>query len=155
METLWNIYTSGDSDRLRSEIFDLLEDSLLTIISRQDRAAAFAVSLQEMSRGVYLLLAFLFVFFMVNLINTLMTNLLARQQELGIMQSVGVGGVLGWVFDYVLSSFHIFGELSYQFPLMETAAFILALLIVTGMFSAAAVHYSKRLSLVERIKTME
>lgn len=37
-----------------------------------------------MTRGVYLLLAFLFVFSMVNLVNTLMTNLLARQQELGI-----------------------------------------------------------------------
>ena len=34
-----------------------------------------------MTRGVYLLLAFLFVFSMVNLVNTLMTNLLARQQE--------------------------------------------------------------------------
>ena len=45
-----------------------------------------------MTRGVYLLLAFLFVFSMVNLVNTLMTNLLARQQELGILQSVGMTG---------------------------------------------------------------
>ena len=29
---------------------------------------------------------------MVNLVNTLMTNLLARQQELGILQSVGMTG---------------------------------------------------------------
>ena len=103
-----------------------------------------------MTRGVYLLLAFLFVFSMVNLVNTLMTNLLARQQELGILQSVGmtgkqvsrmliaeclwyagvtvflsvgIGGILGWIFDYVISSFNIFGELSYQFPLMETVVF--------------------------------
>ena len=45
-----------------------------------------------MTRGVYLLLAFLFVFSMVNLVNTLMTNLLARQQEIGILQSVGMTG---------------------------------------------------------------
>lgn len=72
---------------------------------------------------------FLFVFSMVNLVNTLMTNLLARQQELGILQSVGmtgkqvsrmliaeclwyagvtvflsvgIGGILGWIFDYVI-----------------------------------------------------
>ena len=88
----------------------------------------------------------------------LMTNLLARQQELGILQSVGmsgkqvsrmliaeclwyagvtvflsvgIGGILGWIFDYVISSFNIFGELSYQFPLMETVVFVLALLVVT------------------------
>ena len=119
---------------------------------------------------------------MVNLVNTLMTNLLARQQELGILQSVGmtgkqvsrmliaeclwyagvtvflsvgIGGILGWIFDYVISSFNIFGELSYQFPLMETVVFVLALLVVTGIFSVVAVRYSKRLSLVERIKTMD
>lgn len=118
---------------------------------------------------------------MVNLVNTLMTNLLARQQELGILQSVGmtgkqvsrmliaeclwyagvtvflsvgIGGILGWIFDYVISNFNIFGELSYQFPLMETVVFVLALLVVTGIFSVVAVRYSKRLSLVERIKTM-
>ena len=117
-----------------------------------------------------------------NLVNTLMTNLLARQQELGILQSVGmtgkqvsrmliaeclwyagvtvflsvgIGGILGWIFDYVISSFNIFGELSYQFPLMETVVFVLALLVVTGIFSVVAVRYSKRLSLVERIKTMD
>ena len=104
------------------------------------------IAAKDDDRGVYLLLAFLFVFSMVNLVNTLMTNLLARQQELGILQSVGmtgkqvsrmliaeclwyagvtvflsvgIGGILGWIFDYVISSFNIFGELSYQFPLME------------------------------------
>lgn len=68
---------------------------------------------------------------------------------------VGIGGILGWIFDYVISSFNIFGELSYQFPLMETVVFVLALLVVTGIFSVVAVRYSKRLSLVERIKTMD
>lgn len=66
-----------------------------------------------------------------------------------------IGGILGWIFDYVISSFNIFGELSYQFPLMETVVFVLALLVVTGIFSVVAVRYSKRLSLVERIKTMD
>lgn len=55
----------------------------------------------------------------------------------------------------MISSFNIFGELSYQFPLMETVVFVLALLVVTGIFSVVAVRYSKRLSLVERIKTMD
>lgn len=72
-----------------------------------------------------------------------------------VFLSVGIGGILGWIFDYVISSFNIFGELSYQFPLMETAVFVLALLVVTGIFSVVAVRYSKRLSLVERIKTMD
>ena len=49
-------------------------------------------------RQVYLLLAFLFVFSMVNLVNTLMTNLLARQQEIGILQSVDVYKRQAWAF---------------------------------------------------------
>lgn len=112
-----------------------------------------------------------------------MTNLLARQQELGeftvcgndrkagfpyadrrmpvvrrgvtVFLSVGIGGILGWIFDYVISNFNIFGELSYQFPLMETDCFCSGTLVVTGIFSVVAVRYSKRLSLVERIKTMD
>lgn len=181
-EAVWNVHTSEDSDALRASIFSLLENPVLTVFSRADHAASLESQLKMMTRGVYLLLAFLFVFSMVNLVNTLMTNLLARQQELGILQSVGmtgkqvsrmliaeclwyagvtvflsvgIGGILGWIFDYVISSFNIFGELSYQFPLMETVVFVLALLVVTGIFSVVAVRYSKRLSLVERIKTMD
>ena len=181
-EAVWNVHTSEDSDALRASIFSLLENPVLTVFSRADHAASLESQLKMMTRGVYLLLAFLFVFSMVNLVNTLMTNLLARQQELGILQSVGmtgkqvsrmliaeclwyagvtvflsvgIGGILGWIFDYVISNFHIFGELSYQFPLMETVVFVLALLVVTGIFSVVAVRYSKRLSLVERIKTMD
>ena len=181
-EAVWNVHTSEDSDALRASIFSLLENPVLTVFSRADHAASLESQLKMRTRGVYLLLAFLFVFSMVNLVNTLMTNLLARQQELGILQSVGmtgkqvsrmliaeclwyagvtvflsvgIGGILGWIFDYVISSFHIFGELSYQFPLMETVVFVLALLVVTGIFSVVAVRYSKRLSLVERIKTMD
>lgn len=181
-EAVWNVHTSEDSDALRASIFSLLENPVLTVFSRADHAASLESQLKMMTRGVYLLLAFLFVFSMVNLVNTLMTNLLARQQELGILQSVGmtgkqvsrmliaeclwyagvtvflsvgIGGILGWIFDYVISNFNIFGELSYQFPLMETVVFVLALLVVTGIFSVVAVRYSKRLSLVERIKTMD
>lgn len=178
-EAVWNVHTSEDSDALRASIFSLLEDPVLTVFSRADHAASLESQLKIMTRGVYLLLAFLFVFSMVNLVNTLMTNLLVRQQELGILQSVGmtgkqvsrmliaeclwyagvtvflsvgIGGILGWIFD---CGFNIFGELSYQFPLMETVVFVLALLVVTGIFSVVAVRYSKRLSLVERIKTMD
>lgn len=182
MEAVWNIHTSEDSDTLRASIFSLLENPVLGISSRADYAASLEAQLKNMTQGVYLLFVFLFMFSIVNLVNTLMTNLLARQQELGILQSVGmtgkqvshmliseclwyvgvtilisvgIGGILGAVLDYVISSFNIFGELSYTFPLLETVIFVLAMLLVTGIFSIIAVRYSKRLSLVERIKTME
>ncbi len=182
IEAVWNIHTSDDSDVLRASIFDLLENPILTITSRADLAASLRSQLNLMRQGVYLLLAFLFVFSVVNLVNTLMTNLLARQQELGILQSVGmtgkqvarmliaeclwyvgvtviisvgIGGILGDVADYMISSFNILGKLSYTFPLIETAVFVLALLAVAVVFSVFAVRYSNRLSLVERIKTME
>ena len=40
----------------------------------------------------YSLLIFIFLFSLINLANTLITNLLARQQEFGVFQSVGMSG---------------------------------------------------------------
>ena len=46
-------------------IFSLLENPVLTVFSRADHAASLESQLKMMTRGVYLLLAFLFVFSMV------------------------------------------------------------------------------------------
>ena len=72
-----------------------------------------------------------------------------------VFLSVGIGGILGWIFDYVISSFNIFWGTVLSIPFDGNGCFVLALLVVTGIFSVVAVRYSKRLSLVERIKTMD
>ena len=46
----------------------------------------------------------------------------------------------------------MWGELTYHFPALHVLLFAAALLLVQAVFSACAVRYTRRLSLVERIK---
>lgn len=49
----------------------------------------------------------------------------------------------------------MFGKLTYHFPVLQVLAFAAALLLVQTVFSACAVRYSRRFSLVERIKATD
>ncbi len=182
MEVAWNVHTTEDSPALRETIFGLLEDPLLAVNSREDYAAALQGSLSKMIGLVYLLLGFLFLFSLFNLVNTLMTSLISRRQEFGILQSVGMtgrqlsamlrveclcyvlatlflsaaaGGVAGAALVPTLTDLKLFGTLVYRFPTLELAVFAAALLAVWLLYSAVAVRYLHRQSLVERIKTVE
>lgn len=182
MEMVWNVFTDEDTDKLRESLFTLLEDPILNIHSRSDYAQQLEVYLQNTKMLIYGILIFLFFFSMVNLVNTLMTNLFSRQQEFGILQSVGMsgrqlskmltaecfcyviatllitlaaGGAAGAVMVIVLGNYKIFGPLVYQFPIIELLIFAAALLLVQVLYSVFAVRYMRRQSLVERIKTME
>ncbi len=182
MEIIWNVFTTEDTDALRQELFSLLEDPLLDIISRSDYALQMEVYLKGTQALIYGLLVFLFLFSLVNLVNTLLTNLFSRQQEFGILQSVGMsgrqlsqmltmeclyyvaatllitlvfGGLLGAAAVIVVQNAKIFGMLVYQFPVGEFFVFAAALLLVQILYSVFAVRYMRRQSLVDRIKTME
>ena len=167
---------------MSTAIFQLLENPVLEITARTDVAAVYETYLMQMAGGIYLLLAFLFLFSLVNLVNTLMTNLIARQQELGVLQSIGMtarqvsfmlvaeclwyvlatlgiavvlGGAVGAMLVRALNGFQLFGELVYCFPVTELLVFAIALLAVTGIFAVVAVWYSKRQTLVERIRMID
>lgn len=66
---------------------------------------------------------------------------------LGTVCSLAVCGV----FDQI----GMFGSLTYHFPVLQVLLFGAALLLVQGMFSACAVRYTRKLSLVERIKAVD
>lgn len=182
METVWNVFTSEDTEALREELFSLLEDPQLSIVSRSDYAQQLGSFLKMTMMLVYGLLIFLFLFALVNLINTLMTNLLSRKQEFGVLQSVGMsgkqlskmltmecfcyvvatllitlvlGGLIGSLLVVVVNKTKILGTLIYQFPIWELLIFAAALLFVQVLYSIFAVRYMQKQSLVERIKTME
>lgn len=182
METVWNVFTSEDTEALREELFSLLEDPQLSIVSRSDYAQQLGSFLKMTMMLVYGLLIFLFLFALVNLINTLMTNLLSRKQEFGVLQSVGMsgkqlskmltmecfcyvvatllitlvlGGLIGSLLVVVVNKTKILGTLIYQFPIWELLIFAAALLFVQVLYSIFAVRYMQKQSLVERIKTIE
>lgn len=182
MEQVWNVFTDKDTDTLRKELYSLLDDPLLNIISRSDYAEQLEVQFKNIMMFIYGLLAFLFFFSLVNLINTLMTNLLARQQEFGILQSVGlsdkqlskmltmecfcyvavtllitliVGGLAGFLLVIILGKTEIFGQLVYQFPIWELLVFATLLMFVQALYSIYAIRSMRKQSLVERIKITE
>ena len=69
--------------------------------------------------------------------------------------SAAAGGVAGAALVPTLTDLKLFGTLVYRFPTLELAVFAAALLAVWLLYSAVAVRYLHRQSLVERIKTVE
>ena len=55
----------------------------------------------------------------------------------------------------VFDQIGMFGTLTYHFPAVQVLLFGAALLLVQGVFTACAVRYTRKHSLVERIKATE
>ena len=176
-----NLHTEQDSDQLRRAVFSAVSDQRVAISGLDDLSAELERGLRgELARD-YGILVFIFVFSLINLANTLITNLLTRQQEFGVFQSVGMsdrqlsqmlafeclyyvgitllatltlGTVCSLAVCRVFDQIGMFGTLTYHFPVLQVLLFAAALLLVQGVFSACAVRYTRRLSLVERIKAV-
>ena len=177
-----NVHTKEDSGELRRAVFDAVADERVAISGLQDLAAELEMGLRGELTRAYSILVFIFVFALINLANTLITNLITRQQEFGIFQSVGMSdrqlsGMLSFECLYyvgltllvtltlgtvcsvaVCRAFDrigMFGRLTYHFPVLPMLLFAAALLLVQAIFSVCAVRYSRKLSLVERMKAVD
>ena len=177
-----NIHTEQDSSQLRREVFNAVSDQRVSVSGLDDLSAGLERGLQDELVRDYGILVFIFVFSLINLANTLITNLLTRQQEFGVFQSVGMSGrqlsrmlsfeclyyvgitllvtlTLGTVCSLavcrVFDRIGMFGTLTYHFPVLQVLLFGAALLFVQSVFSVCAVRYTRQLSLVERIKATD
>ena len=177
-----NLHTEQDSGQLRRAVFSTVSDQRVAVSGLDDLSAELERGLQEELARDYGILVFIFVFCLINLANTLITNLLTRQQEFGVFQSVGMSGrqlsnmlsyeclyyvgitllvtlTLGTVCSLavcrVFDQIGMFGTLTYHFPVLQVLLFGAALLLVQGVFSVCSVRYTRRLSLVERIKALD
>ena len=177
-----NLHTERDSDQLRRAVFSAVSDQRVAVSGLEDLSAELEHGLRgELARD-YGILVFIFVFSLINLANTLITNLLTRQQEFGVFQSVGMsdrqlskmlsfeclyyvgitllvtltlGTACSLVVCEVFDQIGLFGTLTYHFPVVQVLLFGAALLFVQSVFSVCAVRYTRRLSLVERIKATD
>ena len=177
-----NLHTEQDSDQLRRAVFSAVSDQRVAVSGLDDLSAELERGLRgELARD-YGILVFIFVFSLINLANTLITNLLTRQQEFGVFQSVGMSdrqlsNMLSYECLYyvgitllvtltlgtacslavcrVFDQIGMFGTLTYRFPAFQVLLFAAALLLVQGVFSVCSVRYTRRLSLVERIKAVD
>ncbi|MDE7207400.1 MAG: FtsX-like permease family protein, partial [Lachnospiraceae bacterium] len=177
-----NIYTPQASDEQRQALYTLFDDPRVEIAALADMVIWTETNLQQMFLMLYGVVAFIALFALINLVNTMMTNLLTRRQEFGILQSVGmtsrqlsrmisaecfcyvgvtllitfsVGTACGFGIVRIFNQLDLFGTLTYHVPVSALLVFAAALFVVYGVFSLAAVRILRRQSLVERIKEME
>ena len=176
------ILTDGSNPDYRNQLYTEVTNPEISILSFQDYADQVKQMLAPIIKAMYAIMIFVFLFALLNLVNTLMTNLISRQQEFGILQSVGlsnkqlskmlsveclcyvagtmlttlvIGSLCGVILCKIFNTVGTFGTLKYQFPVMEIFLFFIALLLLQVTFSMIAVRYSKQQSLVERIKIMD
>lgn len=176
-----NLHTAQTDRQIRQAVFDAVSDERIDISDLDDKVSNLTDGLRQELKRDYGILIFVFVFSLINLANTLITNLLSRQREFGIFQSVGmsdrqlskmlsfeclyyigitlfvtltVGTACSVAVCRIFDQIGLFGKITYHFPLVQVLLFAAALLLVQMVFSVCAVRYSKKFSLVERIKVM-
>lgn len=177
-----NIHVAQASDAQRKKLYAAMDDPRVSIASLEDLVSRIEVNLRQTMRIFYAMDGFIALFALVNLINTMMTNLLTRRQEFGIFQSVGMtnrqlsrmisceclwyvgvtllitltlGTACGAATVRVFHQVGLFGNMTYHFPWSALLVFAAALFAVYGAFSLFAVRFLQGQSLVERIKAME
>lgn len=164
-------------------VYELCGDNQTLEIQGMENVVSFVKkSLKVWQTPIYALVIFIGLFALINLINTLMTNLISRQQEFGVMQSIGLSGkqltkmlrvesvcyvagtmaiplTLGTAAAYaacqMFNQVGILGTLKYTFPVLHIAIFFATLCAIAAVYSVLAIRYCRKQSLVERIKTME
>lgn len=172
----------SDWEQVREEVRRLLpENARLYVTALNDWAENYKGLLANYRTPVYLFVLLIGVFGALNLLNTLITNVLTRKRELGVLQAVGMGrrqvskmllteGLLytagafvlsisfGTLFGVLLcrvfSAMSVFGEVSYHFPVWEMTGFFSLMLAVQIAFSFATIKQLRSQSLVEQIREL-
>lgn len=169
-----------DWEQVREEVKKIIPANARVYVTTLNAWAENYQDLLENYRiPVYMFILFIGVFGALNLLNTLITNVLARKRELGILQAVGMsshqiskmlltegllytlsvfllsisfGTLLGILVCRVFSAMSVFGEVSYHFPVWEMAGFFAMMLLVQIAFSFVTIKQLRSLPLVEQIR---
>ena len=155
--------------------------SSLYVSTLNDWVEAYNEKLLNYRMPVYIFVMFIGVFGIINLLNTLITNILTRKRELGVLQAVGLsskqlskmllieglfytlgvlllsiscGTLIGYLLCTVFSAMSIFGKVSYHFPTVEMFSYFILMLAVQMLFSCFAIRQIKKQSLVDQIREL-
>ena len=155
--------------------------SSLYVSTLNDWVEAYNEKLLNYRMPVYIFIMFIGVFGIINLLNTLITNILTRKRELGVLQAVGLsskqlskmllieglfytlgvlllsiscGTLIGYLLCTVFSAMSIFGKVSYHFPTVEMFSYFILMLAVQMLFSCFAIRQIKKQSLVDQIREL-
>lgn len=172
----------SDWEQVREEVRTMLPANARVYVTTLN---AWAENYQDLLKNyrtpVYIFVLFIGVFGVLNLLNTLITNILTRKRELGILQAVGMsnhqiskmlltegllytlgvftlsipfGTLLGILVCKAFSAMSVFGEVSYQFPTWEMVGFFIVMLVIQVVFSLITIKQLRKQSLVEQIREL-
>lgn len=171
---------SNDWEQVREEVRKLIPTNARVYVTTLNAWVNNYQDLLENYRTpVYIFVLFIGTFGALNLLNTLITNVLARKRELGILQAVGMssrqlskmllteglfyilgafvlsvlfGTLFGILMCKMFSAMSVFGEVNYQFPVLEMIGFFALMLIVQLAFSFVTIRQLRSQSLVEQMR---
>lgn len=154
-------------------------DASLSLETLDDMIAEKEAEFHTMSFVLYSIVLVIALFGIISLINTVITNVLSRKQELGVLQAIGlsntqmnqmlqsegmiytlgtivttltVGSVLGWL---LCENIHRHAEvpyINYHFPLIPALLFFAVFLVIQVCISFVLSNSMKKQSLVERMR---
>lgn len=170
-------------DDVKKELQDIVaKNEHFSLYSLDEEIAIGRSGVSLIKYPVYLILVLIAVISFMNLINTMITSVITRKRELGILQALGLsnrqlvhmlsaegmfftagtlfisatlGHIFGYLFFVYAKKMHFMSLTSYHFPLLET---ILLALVLLGGQAAITLYISKKVekeSLIERIRSQE
>lgn len=174
----------GEPDKevqIEEAVIDMMEDwDHVEINFLSDIRHQMVKSMEQIKLPLYGLVVFIALFGILNLVNTLLTNVVTRRQEFGILQSVGMSGgqlsamlkaecffyvagtilitltlgtAAGWTLCRIFDQLGTFGKLVFHFPFVPVFVFAALLLVIQMVFSVWAVRYCGKEPLIQRIKS--
>lgn len=152
------------------------ENENLELNCLKDRTKTDQESTESLFRVIYLLIAILFLFSIINLVNIVVSNLYARRQEFGLLQAMGMTSIQINGMLQIESIFYTFGAgfltlivgswcgyylckvvdiklhcISYQYPTALVFVYLISLVVIQGLLSAYITYNLRKESIVERI----
>ena len=178
-ETLWIDCKEKDKRAVEAAIQELLAGVEHVETDSYDNAMQIAQSgTALMQGGIYALLGLLGIIGFLNMANTIITGVVTRKRELGVLQAVGmtnrqlghtlqlegilfsagtvavslvVGSPVGYALFLYAKEKQVYGINEYHFPMMQIGVMVLAILLLQGLLSFLLSRNLHRESLVERI----
>lgn len=167
--------------RIEDNLIDILsEHSELAMETLRETQLTASNTIENTRMQVYGLSAFVILFSVLNLINTLISRISTRRKELAMLESIGmeqkqikkmlffestflaipnilITGVLGTLLGYVLVTILNTNGLSYfqyVFPTIPLLLYIVSMVVLPVVISSLCLKIQSKSSLVERIRTL-
>lgn len=178
-EKLWIDCREQDKEKVETDIQELLTG--VTHVETDSYDSAMKVvkaGTNLMQWGIYVFLGLLGIISFMNMANTIITGVVTRKRELGVLQAVGmtnrqlnlmlqlegilisagtvavsltIGSPMGYALFHFAKERHVYGLNEYHVPVLEIGIMILVILLLQGTLSFLLSRNLRKESLVERI----